>query len=124
VLESHPLIREGQKLVPSITRVCRQGQDMYVFFEVYEPGALPESKALDIEASISLFGKNGKALESEPVRITKAPDSKSPSIPVELRIPLDKLKPGQYLCQANIVDRAGKKFTFSRTPLVMLPGHE
>jgi outer membrane protein assembly factor BamB len=33
----HPLVSDGQKLLPSITRVFRKDQTLYVYFEVYDP---------------------------------------------------------------------------------------
>ena len=36
-LANHPLIQNGQKTVPSITRVFRKDQTLYVYFEVYDP---------------------------------------------------------------------------------------
>jgi hypothetical protein len=32
----------------------------------------------------------------------------------EMDVPLDKLKPGQYLCQLNVIDDAGGSFAFPR----------
>ena len=34
-----PLVRNGEKLVPSVTRVFRKDQEMYVFLEAYQPNA-------------------------------------------------------------------------------------
>ncbi len=34
----NPLVQNGQKLIPSVTRVFRQSQDMYVYLQAYEQG--------------------------------------------------------------------------------------
>ncbi len=34
----NPLVQNGQKLIPSVTRVFRQGQNMYVYLQAYEQG--------------------------------------------------------------------------------------
>jgi VWFA-related protein len=34
----NPLVQNGQKLIPSVTRVFRQSQDMYVYLQAYQQG--------------------------------------------------------------------------------------
>ncbi len=107
----HPLIQEGQKLAPSITRVFRKNQNLYVYFEVYD--------AAGISADLALFSGGKKAFESSPVRLT--PDSsRSNVVPVKFQLPLAKLEGGAYTAQVNIIDEAGKKFAFPRTAMVLL----
>jgi len=117
---NNPLVREGAKLVPSITKVIREGGELFVLFEVYEPGVTSD-QGIDIEASVSLFNRKGKALESEPVVLDTKADAKTSSVPVQLRVPLANLPPGNYLCQVSVVDKASGKFAFHRTPMVILP---
>ena len=38
LIESDPLVQDGQKLIPSITHVFRKDQNLYVYLEVYDPG--------------------------------------------------------------------------------------
>src|SRR5262249_50524692 len=45
LLEIHPLVTEGQKLIPSITRVFNRKQNLYVYFEVYDPATDGKDKA-------------------------------------------------------------------------------
>jgi VWFA-related protein len=118
--KTHPLVRDNQKLIPSITKVVRDGQQLYVLFEVYEPGETPE-KGIDIEANVTLFGRKGKAVSSEPVIVTTRANDKAVSIPIELRVPIERLPAGSYTCQLSIIDKAAGKFAFQRTPLVILP---
>jgi len=120
LVANHPLISDGQKLIPSITKVFRRDQQLYVFFEVYDPGADPATKAPNLAASVSFFRGKLRAFESGAVHVTHAPE-KGNSIGVQFQIPLEKLKPGDYTCQVNVIDETGKKFAFRRTPLVLLP---
>ncbi len=39
LLTSDPLVQDGVKLIPSVTRVFKKDQDMYVYLEAYEPTA-------------------------------------------------------------------------------------
>ena len=36
---TNPLVQEGQKLIPSVTRVFSKSREMYVYLQAYEPGA-------------------------------------------------------------------------------------
>ena len=65
-LANHPLIQNGQKIVPSITRVFRKDQTLYVYFEVYDPAADPASKTPDLSAQVELLQGARKAFSSMP----------------------------------------------------------
>ncbi len=119
--QRHPLVKDGQKLIPSITKVFRKDQNLYVYLEVYDPGTVAASKAPDLAATVSFFRGKVKAFESEPMRVTQAPAEHRQIVPLEFQMPLAKLQPGEYTCQVNVVDHAGQKFAFSRSPLVLLP---
>ena len=121
VLANHPLIRDGQKLVPSITHVFRKGQNLYVYFEVYDPGPDPGDKMPDVAASLSIFHGNTKAYESAPVRVTHFAAARPQTVTVQFQLPLAKLHAGRYTCQINAVDAVGRKFAFARSPLVLMP---
>ncbi len=117
LLATHPLIRNNQKLVPSITRVYRKDQNLYVYLEAYDSGRQPGAS---VAASLTFFRGNRKAFDTEVVRVTE-PESKRPStIAVQLAVPLAKLQPGRYTCQLNVIDEAGGKFAFARAPLVLV----
>ena len=36
--DANPLVENGEQLVPSITRVFRKDQQLYMYMEVYDPG--------------------------------------------------------------------------------------
>ena len=55
LMAAHPLVQDGQKIVPSITRVFRKDQTMYVFFEVYDPGMDPDRKVPSLTAEVELI---------------------------------------------------------------------
>ena len=124
LLAKHPLIHDGVKLIPSITRVFRQDQNLFVYFELYDPGTNAERTAVGVSARVSFFRGGVKAFESEPVRVTEASSTRSKTVPFEFQIPLESLAPGEYVCQISVVDELGRKFAFRRAPLVLLPAND
>ena len=119
LLGKHPLIQDGKKLIPSITRVFRKDQNLFVFFEVYDPATSPQQSASSVVANLSFFRGGAKAFESAPLRRSTA--SRPNTLPFEFQVPLAQMKPGRYTCQVNVIDEVGRKFAFTRAPLVVLP---
>ncbi len=70
-LAANPLIRDGQKLVPSITRAFRKDQNLYVYLEVYDPTAADPDSRPNVAAVLSFYRGKRKAFESSPVRLTQ-----------------------------------------------------
>jgi hypothetical protein len=121
LLATHPLVKDGQKLVPSITRVFRKDQTLYVYFEAYNPATEGESRTASVSATLSFFRGKRKASESSPVRVTQLAPSRSSVAQFQFQLPLSKLTPGRYTCQVNVVDEIGRKFAFARSPVVVTP---
>ncbi len=121
LLSRHPLVQDGQKLVPSITRVFRKNQNLYVYFEVYDPASDPNRRVPSVAADLTLFSGVKKAFESAPVRMAQLAPNRNGTIPFQLQVPLANLAPGRYTSQLTVIDEFGRKFGFARTPLVVLP---
>jgi VWFA-related protein len=121
LLAEHPLVQDGQKVVPSITRVFRKDQSLYVYFEVYDPSIDPDRKAPSVTAEIELLQGARKAFASPPLRLNKLGTSRPGVTPFSFQIPLARLQPGQYVSQVNVIDELGRKFAFSRNSIVLLP---
>jgi len=118
LLASSPLIQDNQKLIPSVTRVFRKDQDMYVYLEAYQPEA---ETTKPITASVSFYRGKVKAFETDPLEITAGLNAKSKALPVRFSVPMAKLQPGKYTCQVSVLDPAGQKFAFWRASMVLLP---
>jgi VWFA-related protein len=125
LLKQNPLIdSSGQKIVPNITRVFRPGQNLLVYFEVYDP-AIPENmpanfKAASIVANLAFYRDGAKVFESKPVRANRLNTDHPEILPMNLQLPVSQLTPGRYTCQLNVIDEFGKKFAFPRTSMVVL----
>lgn len=121
LLATHPLVQDGQKLIPSITRVYRKDQKLYVYLEVYDPALSPATKTPDITASLSVFEGRAKKFETQTIEVHDLAAKRVHAVPVEFQIPLASLKPGKYTCQVNLIDQVGRKFAFTRAPMVLIP---
>jgi len=121
LLTNHPLIQDGQKVVPSITRVFRKDQTLYVYFEVYDPSVDPDQKTPNVYAAVELLQGARKAFTSRPVRVDKLATSRPGVAPFSFEIPLNRLQPGEYVSQVDVIDERGHKFAFPRSSMVLLP---
>jgi hypothetical protein len=117
----HPLVQDGQKLMPSITRVFRKDQTLYVYFEVYDPAMDTDRKVPSVSAEVDLLLGGRKAYTSAPVRLNKLGTSRPGVVAFSFSIPLAKLPAGEYVSQVNVIDEQGRKFAFPRNSLVLLP---
>jgi len=118
ILAAHPLIQDGVKLVPSVTRVFRTGQNLYVYLEAYEPGAETTQPLI---ANVSFYRGKVKAFETDPLRVSEGLNPKTKALPLRFSVPLAKLLPGKYICQVSVLDPTAQKFAFWRAPVVILP---
>ncbi len=117
LLSEHPLVDNGTKLIPDITRVFRKNQKLYVYFEVYDPGTIASPS---VSAELMMFRGKSKAFESAPVRVTKPKSGRPNTLAFEFQMPLANIPPGQYTCQVSVIDEQARKFGFARAPLVVL----
>ena len=126
LLAESPLIdRSGRKTVPNVTHVFRSGQNLFVYFEVYDPVTMPEdplqkAQAASVAANLTLFNGTHKVLDTPQVHVTRLDSRRDNVLPVRLRIPFNDLKPGQYTCQINVIDELGRKFSFPRILLFVM----
>jgi VWFA-related protein len=125
LLAKNPLIDNGQKLMPNVTKVFRPGQTMLIYFEVYDP-AIPDSlperfRGADVEVTLALYQSGKKVFETKPVRASRLNANQEGTLPVWLQLSLTDVKPGEYNCQVNVIDEFGRKFAFPRASLAVLP---
>ena len=114
---ANPLIEDGKKLIPSVTRVFNRSQDMYVYLQAYEPLA---ETTQPLVATVSFIRNKVKAFETAPLQVTEGLDAKSKAVPLKFDVPLSKLVPGRYTCQVNVFDPIGQKFAFWRKEVMIV----
>jgi hypothetical protein len=126
LLANNPLIADGQKLVPNVTRVFQAGQTLLAYVEVYDPklpnGAPPNFQRAEVQASLSLYSTNKKIRETSPVRVNRLSEDRNGTLPVWLQLSTASLAPGRYDCQVNLIDEFGRKFAFPRLPVAVVSG--
>jgi hypothetical protein len=115
---ANPLVQDGFKLIPSVTRVFSARGHMYVYFQAYQPGA---TTAQPLVAYVTFFHGSVKALETPLVKVTEGLDPKSHMLPVKLGFALDSLRAGEYDCVVTVLDPAGRKFAVWQAPVLLIP---
>src|SRR5262249_41195555 len=107
MLTADPLVHDNKRLIPSVTRVFRRDQELYVSLEAYQPTA---ENTQPVVASVSFYRGKVKALETEPLQVTEGLNPNSKALPLRLSVPLGKLAPGRYECQVSVLDPTAQKF--------------
>jgi hypothetical protein len=113
-----PLVQDGMKLIPSVTRVFSKQKDMYVYLQAYQQGT---DDLQPLTAYITFYKDETKSFETTPITITEAQPNRLRTMPIKFQIPLEKLSPGEYTCQVTVLDAQRKKAAFWRAPLLLIP---
>lgn len=114
----NPLVQNGKKLFPSVTRVFSTTREMYVFFQAYKPAA---SEAEALFAFVSLYRAGVKVFETPPTAVAPNAASRLGTMPVNFSLAMASLVPGEYDCQVTVVDPTAAKATFWRAPIAVVP---
>jgi len=125
-----PLQVGKRSILPSVTRVFRTNQDLYVYVESYaakRANAPPESAATASPPQLALvFFRGGmKIAEAGPFE-GKQEGTSLHKVSYFVRLPLDKFHPGRYWVQLNVLDPAAGEVAFERIPMaiIKLPAQE
>ena len=114
----NPLVQDGQKLFPSVTRVFSSGRDMYVYLQAYERGATTTEPLV---AFVTFYRGQTKVFETAPIAVTEGLDPKTKAVPLRFSLSLSKLQPGEYNCQVTVLNPSGNKVAFWQTPIMLVP---
>ncbi len=114
----NPLEQEGQRLIPSVTRVFSKSRDMYVYLQAYQqltPTAQP------LLAYLTFYRGQAKAFETAPIKVTEALNNRLKTMPLKFSLALNKLPSGEYNCQVTVLDPTSQKAAFWQAPVVLIP---
>jgi VWFA-related protein len=115
---ANPLVRDGQKLIPSVTRVFSKGREMFVYLQAYDQMAASPQPLI---AFVSLYREQKKAFESQPIEVKSGSTDRLKTAPIQFNIALTALPPGKYDCQVTILDPTARKAAFWQAPIVLVP---
>lgn len=113
----NPLVENGEKLVPSVTRVFRRSRPMYVYLQAYEQGA---AGAQPLVAFVGFYSGVKKVYETQPLEVASGGSNELRTMPLQVKVPLQDVPPGEYECQVSVLDAAGGKTAFWRAPVVVV----
>jgi VWFA-related protein len=115
----NPLVADGKKLIPSVTRVFSTTRDIYVYFQAYKQTPTPGNPPLF--AFVSLYKDDTKVYETSPAAIAPSTASRLGTMPLSFTLGVKGLEPGPYECQVTIIDPATQKANYWRAPIVLVP---
>ena len=115
---ANPLVQGGQKLIPSVTRVFRGSQNLYVYLQAYEPAA---ASLEPLVAFVTFYRGQTKAFETPPLPVTEGQNNRLKTVPLQFSLPLSKLPPGEYNCQVTVLDPTAQKAAFWQSPVMVVP---
>jgi VWFA-related protein len=128
---ANPLVQDGKKLVPSVTRVFSAGREMYVYLQAYkpsQPASQPGSAATKspvtsspLLAFVGLYRDGAKIQETPPIAVVPSAASRLGIVPLNFSFGIGHLSPGEYDCQVTILDPATQRSAFWRTPIRIVP---
>ena len=115
---SNPLVQDGQKLIPSVTRVFSKAKDMYVYLQAYEPTA---TTVQPLVAFVTFYRGQTKVFETPPLPVSEGLNNKLKTVPLKFTLSLSQLLPGEYNCQVTVLDPTGNKAAFWQAPVMLIP---
>lgn len=123
----NPLVQEGKKLVPSVTRVFSHNRDIYVFLQAYKqsasasalPQGAPPPNPQPMMAFVTLYSNGVEALKTQPIAVKPNPATRLGVAPLSFDVSAANLKPGEYECQVTVLDPSTSKAAFWRAPIVV-----
>ncbi|MDE3195396.1 MAG: VWA domain-containing protein, partial [Acidobacteriota bacterium] len=113
-----PLVQDGQKLLPSVTRVFSRAKDLYVYLQAYQQNV---EAPKPLVAFVTFYRGQAKAFETPPIQITESVANRLHSMPMKFSIPLDKLQAGRYNCQVTVLNPEDRKAAFWQAPIMLVP---
>ena len=115
---ANPLVIDGQKLIPSVTRVFSKSKDMYVYLQAYQPAA---TTVQPLVAFVTFYRGQTKMFETPPLPVSAALNNKLRTVPLKFDLSLNKLAQGEYNCQVTVLDPTGQKAAFWQAPVMLIP---
>ncbi len=114
----NPLVQDGMKLIPSVTRVFSKSKPMWVYAQAYQQGAEPPQP---LAAFLTFYRGTVKVFETAPVAITERVPGRLNTMPIKLNFNLDSLATGEYQVQLTVLNPGAEKAAFWQAPVMVVP---
>ncbi len=115
---ANPLVLNGQKLIPSVTRVFSKSRDLYVYLQAYEQDVTTVQPLI---AFVSFYQGQTKVFETQPMEMASAMSNSLKTMPLRFSIGLGHLHAGDYNCQVTVLNPTAQKSAFWQTPITIVP---
>ncbi len=145
----NPLVVDGDEWIPNVPHVFQQGQHMYLLYQVYDPAhAQPgesgrsenfaraashsakdrqgnaDQAAIRVLTNMELLDNSVKTLETPLVVASRINLPQQNGVGFLVDVSLEKVPPGLYTCQVNVIDDAAGSFSFPRLALLVRPASQ
>jgi VWFA-related protein len=114
----NPLVRDGQQLLPNLTRTVARNQKMYFYYEVYDPALVEQ--ATQLRTSLRFFRAGVQVFETAVVERTMIDEPNRKAVVFQFEVPAEQFKAGNYTCQINIIDAVAGKVSFPRLSFTVI----
>lgn len=138
---ANPLVFDGVEWIPNVPHVFQQGQHMYLLYQLYDPAhaqgadsgadaagqarhskqAVLASGSIRVMTNLELLDNSAKALETPLIVASRINLPQQNGVGFLVDVPLEKVPPGLYTCQVNVIDDAAGTFSFPRLALLVRP---
>lgn len=115
--KQHPLISDGLKMLPSVSRVFDRDRDLYILLHAY-----PDHRTSSdpIVAYVSFFRDDMKVFETTPMVVSPGAGYSSSGVPLRFTVPLSRMPTGRYECQVSVLDPSSQKVAFWTAPILIV----
>ncbi len=114
---ANPLVEDGQKLIPSVTRVFHRNRDLFVYLQAYRPES---TGAEPVIAFVTFFRGQKKAFETAPLAVSGGMANRLKTVPLKFSIGLEQLPAGEYNCQVTVLDPESGKANFWQSQVMLI----
>jgi VWFA-related protein len=113
---ANPLVHDGLRLIPSVTRTFKSSAPLYIFLQAYERDlASPQP----VVAYATFYRDGVTVFETEPLDVDGW-DAKTKALPIRLSVPAGQLRPGRYECQVTVLAPGADRTAFWRATVSII----
>ena len=116
---TNPLVQDGQKLIPSVTRVFSKSRDMYVYLQAYQPTAETAAAAGRLRDVLS---RADEGVRNAAAAGDRGAQQQAEDDAAEVQHFARQAAAGRvYMCQVTVLDPKAQKAAFWQAPVMLVP---